>query len=155
MRNDPRWVPEETFRTIVEHAPIVSVDLLVRHDDGLLLGKRTNEPAKGEWFAPGGTVFKNETRQDAVHRIAETELGTEVRIETELGTYEHLYDTSGFDDINSKHYLATAYVVTPLEDRFEPDDQHASLETFTEPFPDLHRYMERYLDDLEAREGLF
>lgn len=150
MTDDPRWVPAETFRTIVEHVPLVSVDLLVDHDGGLVFGKRTNEPVKGEWFAPGGIVFKNETRREAVHRIAEAELGTEVRIEMELGTYEHLYDSSEFDDIDSKHYLATAYIVTPLSDQFEPDDQHASLEMFAPPFPELHPYMERYLRDLEA-----
>ncbi|SIS10516.1 colanic acid biosynthesis protein WcaH [Natronorubrum thiooxidans] len=111
---------------------------------------RTNPP-KGSGSAPGGTVFKGETRRDAVHRVAESELGTDVVIDEELGTYEHLYDTAEFDGVDSKHYLATAFVVTPVDERLEPDDQHALLETFTEPFPDLHPYMERYLRDLEAR----
>jgi len=42
-------VPAEDWPRIVEHVPLVSVDLLVRDGDGVVVGKRTNEPAKGEW----------------------------------------------------------------------------------------------------------
>jgi colanic acid biosynthesis protein WcaH len=41
------WIPEDDWRTIVANVPIVSVDLLIRTDEGLLFGRRTNEPAKG------------------------------------------------------------------------------------------------------------
>ena len=56
---DEHPIPDAEWRTIVEHVPIVSVDLIVTHDDGIVLGKRTNEPAKGEWFPPGGRVRKH------------------------------------------------------------------------------------------------
>ena len=55
---DEHPISDSDWRTIVEHAPIVSIDLIVEHDGGIVLGKRTNEPAKGEWFPPGRNVRK-------------------------------------------------------------------------------------------------
>ncbi|TKX86023.1 NUDIX domain-containing protein, partial [Halorubrum sp. SS5] len=76
-----RWIPDDQWETIVANVPLVSVDLVIEHDGGVLLGKRENEPANGEWFVPGGTVRKNESRTDAVHRVATEELGEAVVID--------------------------------------------------------------------------
>ena len=65
----------QTFKTVVENTPLVSIDLCLVCDGQVLLGKRTNEPLRGEWFTPGGRIHKNETWQDALLRIAEVELG--------------------------------------------------------------------------------
>ena len=65
----------QTFKTVIENAPLVSIDLCLVWDGQVLLGKRTNEPLKGEWFTPGGRIHKNETWQDALLRIVKAELG--------------------------------------------------------------------------------
>lgn len=148
--SDERPIPPTEFRTIVANVPLVSVDLVVLHRGGVVLGKRRNEPAKGEWFVPGGTVLKNERLEDAVHRVAREELGVDVTIRDRLGAYEHFYDTSEFDDVDSKHYLANAFVVEPDSEEFVADNQHGELRTLTPPFPDLHPYVERYLQALDS-----
>jgi colanic acid biosynthesis protein WcaH len=142
-------LPSE-WRAIVENVPLVSVDLVIEHDGGVLLGKREIEPAKGEWFVPGGTVLKNEVRTEAVHRVAEEELGESVFIDDCLGTYEHFYDTSEIEGVDSKHYVATAYRCQLEHDDpdLSGDDQHSMLEVFHPPLNDLHPYVERYLDAL-------
>lgn len=141
-------IPDESWETIVRNVPIVSVDLVVQTDGGVLLGKRRNEPAKGEWFVPGGTVFKNERLREAAHRVAREELGTDVEVEERLGTYEHFYETADVETDDGKHYVATAFVVRPEAEPVEPDDQHAELRAFSPPFPALHPYVDRYLDAL-------
>jgi colanic acid biosynthesis protein WcaH len=141
-------IPPSEYQTIAKHVPVVSVDLLVHHAGGIVFGKRQNEPAKGEWFVPGGTVLKGETRCQAVHRVAREELGVDVTIEQKLGVYDHFYEAAASDGIDSKQYLATAYVVTPISKQFEPDDQHTELRTFDTPFPELHDYVQRYVNDL-------
>jgi colanic acid biosynthesis protein WcaH len=148
MTESDRPIPTEEYETIVRHVPIVSVDLLVHHDGGLVLGKRRNAPAKGKWFVPGGTVLKGDTRRQAVHRVAKEELGSDVIIDGELGTYDHFYDTAEVDGSDSKQYLATAYIVTPIQDEISPDDQHTDLKVFDSPFPEFHNYIERYIQDL-------
>jgi len=151
--HEDRPIPRDEYATIAEHVPIVSVDLLVWNDGGLVLGKRTNEPAKGEWFVPGGSVLKGETREEAVHRVAREEVGCDVHVDQCLGVYDHFYDAAASDGVKSKQYLATAYVVTPEDDAFRSDDQHAVLRTFHEPFDGVHEYVQRYLDDLGEMDG--
>ena len=148
---DDKPIPSAEWKTIVTNVPLVSVDLIVEHDGGVLLGKRENEPAKGEWFVPGGTVLKNESRVDAVHRVADEELGEPVVIEECLGTYEHFYETSEIEGVDSKHYLATAYrcLLEHEDTDVGGDAQHSPLEVFQPPSDDYHRYVERYLDELE------
>lgn len=149
MTDGDRPIPTEEYETIVRHVPVVSVDLLVHHNGGLVLGKRRNAPAKNKWFAPGGTVLKGETRRQAVHRVAEEELNSDVIIDSELGIYDHFYSTAEVDGSDSKQYLATAYVVTPMQDEISPDDQHGELKVFNSPFSGLHNYVDRYIRDLQ------
>jgi colanic acid biosynthesis protein WcaH len=140
-------LPDDEWRTVVRNVPIVSVDLVVRHEGGVVLGRRENDPARGEWFVPGGRVRKDEPLVDAVHRVARDELGVEVTVERRLGAYEHFWEESEFDDVATKHYLANGFVVRTTGGTLTTDDQHASLRTVEPPVPDLHPYVEAYLRD--------
>ena len=142
-------IPPEEWSVIIANVPIVSVDLLVEHDGGVLLGKRENEPAKGEWFVPGGTVLKNESRTDAVYRVADEELDESVVIDEQLDTNEQFYDASEVEGINSKHYVATAYRChfEATDPTITGDAQHEALKVFHPPLEDPHPYIERYLND--------
>jgi colanic acid biosynthesis protein WcaH len=142
-----RPIPEATWRSIVRHVPIVAVDLVVRHAGGVVLGRRENPPARGEWFVPGGRVWKDETIEAAIHRVARAELGVDVRVERRLGVYDHHWQESEFDDVATKHYVPVGVVVRPRADALAPDEQHAELRVFEPPFPDLHPYVEDYLRD--------
>lgn len=146
MTDDDRWIEGDDWRTIVANVPLVSVDLVVRHDGGYVLGKRTNEPVKGEWFVPGGVVFKNERLTDAVHRVARDELGCDIKIVESLGAFEQFYDTSEVEGIDTKHYVGNGFAVEPDADEFSPDDQHTALRVFHPPFDDLHPNVQYYLN---------
>lgn len=147
------WIPDDDWATIVANVPIVSVDLLVRYDGGLLLGKRTNEPAKGYWFMPGGRVQKGETRFEAVYRIGKEELEVDVEIVEALGAFEHFYESSDVSGMNTKHYLANGYVVDVVGGELQPDEQHAELNVFQSPPDPLHEYLEAYLKVSETFTG--
>jgi colanic acid biosynthesis protein WcaH len=144
---DDRPIPPDAWRTVVASVLIVSVDLVVRHNGGVVLGKRQNEPANGEWFVPGGRIHKNERLDEAAHRVARTELGCDVTIDRQLGVYELLYDTSEVGDADSKHYVPVGFVIDLDADELTPDDQHADLRVFEPLFSELHLYVEQYLTD--------
>ena len=56
------FLRQEDFATVVRSTPLVSLDFIVENSRGeFLLGKRTNRPAQGYWFVPGGRVQKDET----------------------------------------------------------------------------------------------
>jgi colanic acid biosynthesis protein WcaH len=117
----------------------------MRHEGGVLLGLRENEPAKGEWFVPGGTVLKSERLSEAVQRVARAELGCEVDVLDELGAFEHFYETSEVKGVDAKHYVAHASVVEPRGSVDAADDQHSAVQVFHPPFENLHPYVDRYL----------
>lgn len=142
-------IPQYKWEVIIQNAPLVSVDLVVHYDEKVILGKRANEPAKGEWFVPGGRLSKHERLEDAVHRIAKEELGIAVTIDRQLGVYEHFYDVAEMEDVGGKHYVPIAYLVTAKEKQFHSDNQHEDIQWFKPPFDeiDLHPYVRTYLMD--------
>ncbi|RKG42759.1 MULTISPECIES: GDP-mannose mannosyl hydrolase [Acinetobacter] len=108
------WLPDETFKSVIQHTPLISIDLIVRNEQGeVLLGKRVNAPAKGYWFVPGGRVRKNETLDDAFVRLVREELGIKSGITRAdakfLGVFEHFYDDCVFNNEISTHYIVLAY----------------------------------------------
>lgn len=148
MSDRVSWIPDDIWADIVTHVPVSSVDLIIDCADGVLLARRQNEPAKGEWFVPGGRVQKGEPIREAVHRIAREELNIGVTIKAELGTYDHLYQTSDVSGSGGKHYIAHGYHVVPESEAIKLDDQHDDSSVFQpDQLPDLHPYVRDYLID--------
>lgn len=146
MIDQVRWVPDKVWADIVTHAPVPSVDLIIEYTNGVLLARRNNEPAKGEWFVPGGRVQKGEPIREAVHRIAREELDIEVKIKREIGTYDHFYQTAEVADAGGKHYIAHGYHVIPETEMIRLNEQHKDSEIFqTNQLPELHPYVREYL----------
>lgn len=72
----PRRAPEEIFKGAVEYYPIVSINIVLEHARlGYLWVLRKNEPAKGEWWVPGGRVMNGETLAEAAHIVLRNETG--------------------------------------------------------------------------------
>lgn len=117
-----------TFKAVVESTPLVSIDLVVRNQQGkVLLGERTNRPAQGCWFVPGGRILKDETFEQAFKRLAKIELGKALTLSeaTFLGPYEHHYDDNFSGTKFSTHYVVLGYEVTLDIDTVDlPKEQH-------------------------------
>jgi len=131
------WLPDETFKSIIQHTPLISIDLIVRNEQGeVLLGKRINAPAKGYWFVPGGRVRKNETLDDAFVRLVKEELGIEsgvTRADAKfLGMFEHFYDDYVFGNDVSTHYIVLAHEILIKKRKELPIFQHTSYEYMSE-----------------------
>ena len=126
----------EKFLEVIYSTPLVSIDLLLEDTkERILLGKRTNRPAQGYWFVPGGRIRKNESLSEAIQRISTTELGTEILISSTklLGAYDHIYDDNfhGVDGINT-HYVALAYKVNIKDYLYiKVDNQHSEMKWFS------------------------
>ena len=124
------YLEGEVFKAIVDNTPLVSVDLIVKNEGKVLLGKRVNKPAQGCWFTLGGRVLKNETIQNAIKRIGKMELGLMTYDRPKfIGVFEHLYENSIFDD-STTHYINLGYEieVSGLEDL--PKEQHSEYRWF-------------------------
>ncbi len=149
--NDPAFIKEEYFRIIVDNTPLVSVDLIVRHNDRVLLGRRVNRPACGYWFTLGGRVLKNEPVKDAIKRIGKLELGIIIPDSVKfVGVFEHFYDDSIFEHV-STHYLNLAYETDISELPDLPKEQHDAYAWFTVEellrSEEVHPYVKDYFTE--------
>ncbi|MBU2488731.1 MAG: GDP-mannose mannosyl hydrolase [Proteobacteria bacterium] len=150
------------FLAVVKNAPLVSMDILAADASGrVLVGLRKNEPARGDWFVPGGCVQKGETLAKAFARISAGELGREMAFSVArfLGVYEHFYPVNfagepGFDT----HYVVLAYQVdgeglSPPAD----DDQHEAwrwlLPDEILADPGVHENTRRYFQEDQTHAG--
>ena len=142
----------DTFNTVLNNTPLVSIDLCIVCNGQILLGLRNNNPLKGEWFTPGGRILKNETWDKCLKRIALNELGLDsvdpgqFRL---MGIWDHFYDNSVFGENISTHYVNLPHYIH-LEDipSLKIDNQHKEMAWFDleEIYKNrtFHEYMRRY-----------
>lgn len=125
------WLDLDTFKTVIMSTPLISIDLLLRNENGeYLLGLRKNRPAQGFWFVPGGRILKNESLDVAFRRLTREELGVELeRCQAEFkGLYEHFYDDSAFGENHSTHYIVLAYEVEISQKNILLSEQQHSVD---------------------------
>jgi colanic acid biosynthesis protein WcaH len=151
MRLDPTL-----FSKIVEHAPLISIDLVVENEAGeALLGLRKNPPAQGMWFVPGGRVHKSERLDQALERVLQHELRLKLQtIQARfLGVYEHLYEENVFGDPGyGTHYVVLAHhLKLDLDVADLPKEQHESFRWWDQASllgsDDVHVYTKAYFKD--------
>lgn len=147
------FIPPQDFSQVVRNTPLVSIDLILRDPTGaVLVGLRTNEPAKGFWFVPGGRIGKNETLDDAFARILKVETGlTQPRSTARfLGVFEHFYDTNRFEqDGYGTHYVVLGYEIElSARPAIHLDDQHSAIKWLAPSeilaAPDVHENTKAY-----------
>ena len=139
---------DQTFETVINSTPLISIDLLVKKDNKILLGKRTNKPAQGYLFSIGGRVYKNETINSAIMRIASNELNYSLELTLGfIGIFEHFYDDSVYQDV-STHYINLAYEIEIEETLNLPTEQHNEYQWLTIDellkSKQVHKYVKDY-----------
>jgi colanic acid biosynthesis protein WcaH len=122
---------DTTFKTIIDSAPLISIDILLKKDNKFLLGRRVNKPAQGYFFSTGGRINKNESIDNAMARVALNELNIELKsIPKFIGVFEHFYDDSIYKNV-STHYVDIAYEYEVKEIPDLPTEQHSEYKWFT------------------------
>jgi colanic acid biosynthesis protein WcaH len=119
------------FKKVINSTPLISIDLLVKKDNKILLGKRINKPAQGVFFSIGGRINKNETIDNAMARVALNELNIDLKSTPKfIGVFEHFYDDSMYENV-STHYVNLAYEYEVEETPNLPTEQHSEYKWFT------------------------
>lgn len=132
------WIENELYKKIQSVMPIPTLDLLILYDKKLLLMKRTNSPAKGIWFTPGGRIFKGESLEDAVTRILWEEIGLEPKSIQQRGVMTHLWD--------KLHMITIIYRVVPVDDNIRMNYEHNSYRWIDDSEKGLHPYVIKMID---------
>jgi len=142
---------DQTFEVVISSTPLISIDLLVKKDNKILLGKRINKPAQGYLFSIGGRIYKNETINSAMMRIASNELNISLKLTPSfIGVFEHFYDDSIYEDV-STHYVNLAYEVEIEETLNLPNEQHNEYQWLTIDelleSKQVHKHVKDYFKD--------
>ncbi|MEM0457003.1 MAG: NUDIX hydrolase [Nitrososphaerota archaeon] len=92
--------------------PVVAVGALILQDHNILLVKRKNEPGKGRWSIPGGSVELGESLKDAVVREVYEETGLLVEVSELLDIIEVIRRDNAGNIIF--HYVILDYLAKPI-----------------------------------------
>lgn len=151
------FLPDDLFKTVIDNTPLVAIDLVFERDGHILVGKRTNKPAKDFLFAPGGRIQKNERLCDAFFRISKMEIGTglEYNPNNLLGVYEHFYEDAIYDGVTT-HYVVLAFHIKDWYGEPVCDNQHEQFMWLNMEDADerVHEYTRLYIEGIKKINGL-
>ena len=106
-----------------QHNPLVTVDLIIKYNEGLILIKRKNPPSG--WALPGGFVDYGETLESAAKREAKEETGLDV----ELIRQFHAYSDPNRDP---RHHTITIVFLAKADGKLKAGDDAKEIGIFTE-----------------------
>jgi len=110
------YIDIELYHKIIENMPILCVDGLILMENKILLLKRLNYPAKGEWWFPGGRVLKNEKISDSIIRKVKEETNLNVEIISQIGVYETIFE--------KKHTVNICFLLKNLNSEIILNSEH-------------------------------
>ena len=153
-------LPEEIWKTCVDSIPIFGIDMIIfSRKCGVLMGRRINNPAKGNLFVPGGRVYKNEKIIDAFNRIllSETGLTFSFNKTTSMGLYEHFYNVTSWSTSEcSTHYIIDARLIEidpeNIKLNINLNEQHSGFEWVSIKDTQsncIHSYSKIYLNKIK------
>jgi ADP-ribose pyrophosphatase YjhB (NUDIX family) len=124
-RPEVKFAPREVFEQILEYCVIPTFDLIVElpPDKDVVIARRTIAPYQGKWALPGLRMFKPESINEVMARIAEDELGLQIDLDSKryIGQYVGRFKTE-----HERQDLSTGYVVRALGEKIQINDDHFS-----------------------------
>lgn len=118
-------IPDRLYARIVRTMPVPCVDVVVQDRRGrVLMLKRSNPPARNQWWFPGGRVHYRETRREAARRKLREECGLRPAAPLrEMGTFEVLFCEE--DRLSAGHCVSTVFATRVKSGRVTLDAQSA------------------------------
>ena len=115
------------YKAIYSKVTRLTVDLVIKSNHGILLTLRQKNGWIGQWHLPGGTVLYQEAVENAVHRIAREELGTQVTISKFLGFLEYPSEERerGFG-----YTISLVFLCKPNSSKFQLDTEVSQAKYF-------------------------
>jgi len=108
-------IDDNIFLKFKKLFPFSCIDIILIEKNRFLLVRRAIPPYKNRLCLPGGIVKKNERLEQAVSRIAKTELGINVEIVKPVGFYEKIY--------RNRHDITHCYIVKKISKQIQLDNQ--------------------------------
>jgi colanic acid biosynthesis protein WcaH len=138
---------DSLFKSYIKNMPLVSIDIIVVKNNKILLGRRSNSPAKGYFFSIGGRIKKNESIDNALDRIAKEELNLKLKFKPKFhGVFEHFYDDGIYENV-STHYVNLAFIYNVKKINRLPIEQHDEYRWFDLKELKKNEFVHEYVKD--------
>jgi len=139
------FIPTLLYNQILTNMPIACVDIAIVSHGKVLLVKRKDPPASGQWWVPGGRVVKGEMMVETAKRKAIEEVGIEVHVGPIVHTDETIFD-DGPCGI-AVHSINSCFFVYPADPEFSPslDSHHEDWKWVNTIDETLHPYVKQCL----------
>jgi ADP-ribose pyrophosphatase YjhB (NUDIX family) len=117
-------IPQKLYDEIVASMPITGVEAMIIKNDSILLLKRCNPPAKGEWWLPGGRLRKGESFEDALRREVKEETGLAIKPVEFIGVFNRVFP--------ERHDVALVFLCKIEDENSEVklNDEHSEYRFF-------------------------
>lgn len=139
------YIEDGLYKRILESVPIACVDVAIVAAGAVLLIRRKDHPAKGQWWLPGGRVYKGEMLKDAARRKAEEEVGLKCHVGPAIHTDETIFPDGPYGV--AIHSINTCFFLYPDSDitAYKLDEHHDEAKWVSELPDGLHPYVQRCL----------
>lgn len=118
------FLSQKDFDWVQKAVPMVCIDIIVKDNNKVLLGRRNTYPYKGLWHIPGGLLYYKEKIEDAIDRIAKREIGLDVEIIKCLPFHEYV------DEDPRGHFIGLNYIVKKIGGEIRINEYNSDLQYF-------------------------
>lgn len=136
-------IPSTLYKQILASMPIPSVEAMILKDNSLLFLRRKNNPAKGEWWFPGGRIRKGETFKQTLLRKVKEETGLNVEIIKFVGAYNRIFP--------ERHDIAIVFLCRCFDDKVVLNEEHSEYKFFKEIPKNIHPYLLKTIQDSDPK----
>lgn len=136
-------IPKKTYQKIHDSVPIACIDVAIVNKNRVLLCKRTNKPAQGQFWFPGGRVYKGETLAEAVSRKTLQETGLNIKRSKKIGVEETMFEDGPFG--SPTHTINVLFRADTKFDQIQNDSQHNEYMWADLKTKGLHPYVKKYI----------
>jgi ADP-ribose pyrophosphatase YjhB (NUDIX family) len=138
-------IPSNLYNKITKNMPIVSVEAIIVMDSALLFMKRNNQPAEGQWWFPGGRMYKGESFEQTLFREVKEETSLQISSYKFINIYSRVFP--------ERHDVTIAYLCT-CEGKISINNEHSEYKLFKEPPINLHPYLLNLIKDAHCEKFL-
>jgi ADP-ribose pyrophosphatase YjhB (NUDIX family) len=141
------FIQEKTYKTITSLMPVPAIEaVIINSKNDLLVLKRNNPPAKGEWWFPGGRIRRGETFFQTLTREVKEETGLDVKVLGFIGVYERIF--------RERHDIPIVFLCRCEDENVILNSEHSEYKFLNanKAFAELHQMLKEVLADMFGKK---
>jgi colanic acid biosynthesis protein WcaH len=132
-------IPSPIHKQITSLMPIPSVEAMILKDNALLFLKRKNNPARGQWWFPGGRIWKDETFKETLYREIKEETGLAVEVIKFVGVYSRVFP--------DRHDITIVFLCRCFNNKVTLNAEHSAYRFFRSIPRGINPYLLETIND--------